>query len=124
VQTTSLNPLASVEFENNNEASGAKKSVVSDQPSMKSDSVQVKIEVVPPVENDIYSIIAGSFKSESNAALLIRKLTDEGYAPEIISAPNGFFRVSVMKCSNMGQAVQKKDSIGKKYTGTWITKIK
>jgi hypothetical protein len=130
VQATSLNPLASVEFENNNEASGTKKSVVSDQPSQKGDSIPIKTEqpvkneVVPPAENAIYSIITGSFKLEANAALLMKKLTDEGYSPEIMAAPNGFYRVSALKCSNLEQAIQKKDSVGKKYSGTWITKIK
>jgi nucleoid DNA-binding protein len=130
VQATSLNPLASVEFENNNEASGIKKPAVSYQSSQKGDSVltgteqPVKNEVVPPAENNIYSVIAGSFKLETNAAYLMKKLRDEGYSPELIAAPNGFYRVIALKCSNLDLAIQKKDSIGKKYAGTWITRIK
>jgi nucleoid DNA-binding protein len=130
VQATSLNPLASVEFENNNEASRSTKSVVTDQPSLKGDSVQVKTEqpvkndVVPPAENYIYSLIAGSFKQEANAELLMKRLADDGYTPELIAAPNGFYRVSALKCRDLDQAVQKKDSIGKKYSGTWITIIR
>ena len=128
VQTTSLNPLASVEFENNSEASATKKTVVSDQPSLKGDSVAAKADqpvknIVTPSETNIYSVIAGSFRSASNAGFLMKKLTDEGYNPELVSASNGFYRVSVISCSSLIEAIQKKDSIGKKYSGTWITKI-
>jgi nucleoid DNA-binding protein len=130
VQATSMNPLASVEFENNNEAAAVKKPAVIDLPAQKSDSSlviaeqPVKNEVVPAAENEIYSVIAGSFRSQANAGLLIKKLTDEGYTPELVSASNGFYRVSVVKCSTLQMAIQKKDSIGRKYSGTWITKIK
>jgi nucleoid DNA-binding protein len=129
VQTTSLNPLASVEFENNSEAAATKKTVVSDQPSLKGDSVAVKADqpvknIVTPSETNIYSVIAGSFRSASNAGFLMKKLTDEGYNPELVTASNGFYRVSVISCSSLIEAIQKKDSIGKKYSGTWITKIK
>jgi hypothetical protein len=54
----------------------------------------------------------------------MKKLSSEGYMPELMSAPNGFYRVSALKCSDLGQAIQKKDSIGKKYSGSWITKVK
>jgi nucleoid DNA-binding protein len=134
VQTTSLNPLASVEFENNRETSekskSADSSMISAEPSQKGESSlnraeePVKDEVLPRAEKDIYCVIAGSFRSEANANTLMKKLSSEGYMPELMSAPNGFYRVSALKCSDLGQAIQKKDSIGKKYSGSWITKVK
>ena len=136
VQATSLNPLASVEFENNREAVEKSRTVVPDvkvvQPSQKGDSLvtgnisseKKEAPVQPVAPQNVYCIVAGSFKSESNANTLMKKLADEGYSPELISGPNGFFRVSALKCSNLDAAIQKKDNIGKKYSGSWITKIK
>jgi nucleoid DNA-binding protein len=133
VQTTSLNPLASVEFENNREATeknkGADAGLKTAVPSFKADSAvhvspqPIKNEVVPASEKDIYCVIAGSFKLEANANGMIKKLSSEGYTPELKTGPNGFYRVIALKCSNPDVAIQKKDSIGKKYSGTWITKI-
>ena len=71
-----------------------------------------------------YGIIAGSFKSESNALTLIKKLSAEGYAPEMIKAPNGFFRVSAVKCSTLSEALSKRDDLSLKYPGAWVYKIK
>jgi nucleoid DNA-binding protein len=134
VQATSLNPLASVEFENNRDVSEKSKTAVTapvyTTPVQKEDSSAnkaaetVKNEVVPPAEKNIYCVVAGSFKSEANANSLMKKLSDEGYTPDLMPAPNGFYRVSAIKCTNLGQAVQKKDSIGRKYSGSWITRIK
>lgn len=123
VQSTSLNPLANAELENNRTAI---------EKSIKADSLPVVISIVkndtlditavPPA--DEFSIIAGSFKSEENAAVMMKKLTEEGYTPELINGPNGFYRVSAFKCSTLSEAIQKKDSIGRKYSGTWVTKTR
>jgi nucleoid DNA-binding protein len=133
VQTTNLNPLASVEFESNKEAvDKSKTGEVSSPviPSVKtSDSAasapvrEEKILVANEPE-ELFCLIAGSFKSEANAAGLMKKLSDEGYQPELIKGPNGFFRVSAMKCSDINEAIRKKDSIGYKYPGSWVTRVK
>jgi nucleoid DNA-binding protein len=136
VQTTNLNPLASVEFDNNKSAIENKKSdaglpVV--QPSTEtSERMPVKTEesVVRQTEPaatqpaEMFYIITGSFQSEDNANTLLKKLSDEGYSPELMKGPNGFYRVSAMKCSNLTEANLKKDSIGRKYSGTWVTRVK
>jgi hypothetical protein len=51
-------------------------------------------------------------------------LKAEGFTPEIVSAPNGFYRVSAMICSDMNAALAKKDSIAKRFPGTWISRKK
>ena len=136
VQRTSFNPLANIEFENNRQAVDKSKStdsllnisqptlVVSTLPS--ESSVRVKEEKVLPAKGveEVYCLIAGSFKIENNAAILIKKLEGEGYKPELLRGPNGFYRVSVMRCSDLTEAANTKESIGKKYPGTWITRIK
>jgi nucleoid DNA-binding protein len=103
VQRTSMNPLANIEFENNKQA----------------------VMVLPAAAvEEVYCLIAGSFKSEKNAAVLLKKLESEGYKPELMNGPNGFYRVSVMKCSSITVASDTKDSIVKDYPGTWVAKIR
>ena len=75
-------------------------------------------------EGVVYCIIVGSFKSESNASVLLKKLETEGYKPELLNGPNGFFRVSLGKCSGITEAVRMKDSINDKYPETWVVRIK
>lgn len=136
VQSTNLNPLASIEFENNKEAIDKAKttdsltsSVLPIQPGERAvpeKSVPLKEEKILPAEgaHEVFCLIAGSFKSRENAASLMKKLTDEGYKPELIDGPNGYFRVSAMRCSDLSDASQKKDSIGRQFPGTWVTRIK
>ena len=123
VQSTNLNPLASVELENNRAA--VEKSIKTDSlPPVKS-IVKSDSMVMPetqPVEE--FCIIAGSFKSEENASVMMKMLSDDGYAPELVKGPNGFLRVSALKCSSLSEAIQKKDSIARKYSGTWVAKTR
>lgn len=123
VQSTNLNPLASVELENNRAA--VEKSIKTDSlPPVKS-IVKSDSMVMPetqPVEE--FCIIAGSFKSEENASVMMKMLSDDGYSPELVKGPNGFLRVSALKCSSLSEAIQKKDSISRKYSGTWVAKTR
>jgi nucleoid DNA-binding protein len=136
VQSTNLNPLASVEFENNKEAVDRGKPVDSTVSSIQPGQVRdetsseksspIKEEKYLPAESkeEVFYLITGSFKSQINAESLLKKLSDEGYSPELINGPNGFYRVSAMKCSDISEASTKKDSIGRKYPGTWVIRIK
>ena len=49
-------------------------------------------------------------------------LKAEGFSPEIVPAANGFYRVSAMMCSDLNSALTRKDSIAKKFPGTWVSK--
>lgn len=136
VQSTNLNPLASVEFENNRSA--VEKSTKQDssisfvQPVVRIDSSSSHgimpsdevISVPSTSEKEAFCIIAGSFKSEENASGLMKKLSDDGYTPELLNGPNGFYRVSALRCGNLSEAIQKSESIGRKYSGTWVTRTK
>jgi hypothetical protein len=131
VQTSSLNPLASVEFENNSEnidkTNKQEASELSTTPGINNTGAPVNVPVINGTtspDRDIYCVIAGSFRSQVYAEALIKKLTDEGYTPELQVSPKGFYRVSVLKCSDPQTALQKKDSIGRSYSGTWISKIR
>ena len=121
VETTTLNPLASAEFENNKSAVDEKVAAGKELP----ETVSARPEVIIPAVNstESYCIITGSFKSRGNAESQFDKLKKEGFTPEIINAPNGFFRVSAMKCTDIDNALGKKDSIGKKFPGSWVKKI-
>ena len=71
-----------------------------------------------------YQLITGSFKSQQNAMKQVSTLVEEGFTPEIIVAPNGFFRVSVMDCPDITTAEKKRDSLSVKFPESWILKKK
>jgi hypothetical protein len=49
-------------------------------------------------------------------------LKEEGFTPEIVNAANSFYRVCAMRCYDLNTAVTKKDSIAKKFPGTWVSR--
>jgi nucleoid DNA-binding protein len=126
VESTTLNPLVSAEFEHNKNAVDQ----VADNESLKTaeNITPAVIEdtevVVPatPVENSSYFVITGSFKSEANAVSQANMLREEGFTPEIVPATNGFFRVCAIACANLNTAMIKKDSIAKKFPGSWVSR--
>jgi len=136
-ETLNLNPLVTAEFENNKKAvdegnvidsslikegSGISKKEVSDT----SVPATVVPEVIKPVvaESNGYFVITGSFKSKENADTQVNMLKEEGFSPEIVTMDNGFYRVCAMMCNDVSTAVSKKDSISKKFPGTWISRKK
>jgi nucleoid DNA-binding protein len=118
IEQTTMNPLVTAEFEHNKKAVDE---VVTDEPITE---VPPAPEVVVPevAAGKNYLLITGSFKSEENAVLQVNILKAEGFDPEIITAPNGFFRVSAMTCSDLNTVTTKKDSLSKKFPGSWISK--
>jgi hypothetical protein len=121
VETTSLNPLVTAEFENNKKAVDEAVFIVPDS------NILVNPEPVKapaPAEANQYCIITGSFKSEQNALTHVNSLKSDGFNPEISQASNGFYRVTAMTCNDMGRALATRDSISKKYPGSWISKRK
>jgi hypothetical protein len=121
IETSSLNPLVTAEFENNKKAvdENVTAEPVVAEPIVKEESSSP--EVVVPVESGKYSIITGSFKSEENAEKQANILKSEGFSPEITVAPNGFFRVNALRCSDIATARIKKDSIAAKFPESWIS---
>lgn len=124
VEATSLNPLVTAEFENNKKT--LDDNIVS-LPVAVENTLQTEQSVPeinsPDVEAEYnYFIVAGSFKAKGNAEKLADMLENDGFTPEIIDGPNGFFRVSAMKCSDLKTAEIKRDSISKKYPNTWVKK--
>jgi cell division protein FtsN len=67
-------------------------------------------------------VITGSFKSKENAVTQVNMLKNEGFAPEIVTTDNGFYRVCAVACNDLNTADIKKDSIAKKFPGTWVSK--
>ncbi len=70
-----------------------------------------------------YCLITGSFKVKQNAYNQADILREEGFNPEILDAPNGFYRVSAVRCKDIISARSKADSISIKFPGTWVNKI-
>jgi len=123
-ETFSLNPLAKAEFEENREAvdQGLSEVRITGAEPVFQDKDS---EAVTPVieEKASYCIITGSFKVRHNAEVQANILKKEGYTPEIVEGPNGFYRVSAMKCVDLNSASVKKNSIENKFPGSWVKKI-
>jgi len=125
IETTTLNPLVNAEFEHNKNAVDEEGIIESAKNDLITVSEKpVEPEVIPTVvaEANVYCLVTGSFKSEENAISQANILREEGYSPEIVAAPNGFFRVSAMMCDDLNTAKIRKDSISKNYPGTWVTR--
>jgi len=117
VESTSLNPLVTAEFENNKKAIDEAAVIIPDT------SIPVKPETpAAPIDNVQYTIITGSFRSEGNALSHVEILKADGYEPEIHQASNGFYRVMAMTCTSKETALSTRDSISRKFPGTWISK--
>ena len=129
VETTTMNPLVTAEFEQNKKAVDQD---IKDEAAKVAENIKPVTEVVSapkvkvsvPAEENIYFLITGSFKSEDNAVAQAEMLKKEGFTPEIVAAPNGFYRVSAMMCHDVNTALTKKDSISKKFPGAWISRKK
>lgn len=143
IESGNLNPLVTAEFENNRKAietellneTGNEKTVAPESFDTRTDSQKgsdtgnlIEVPDKPAATVDElhlqYSVIIGSFQSEENALDQVKILRANGFDPEIIEASNGFYRVSAIKCRDLETAVFKKDSLIKKYPGTWVSKIK
>jgi nucleoid DNA-binding protein len=128
VETTNMNPLVSAEFEQNKIAvdESVKNTPVKVEDTETVTKEVVKAEVAEPVAivTNVYILITGSFRSEENAVSQVNTLKAEGFTPEIVIAPNGFFRVCAMVCNDLTTAEAKKDSISGQFPGAWISKKK
>ena len=132
IQTSSLNPLVTAEFEHNKKA--LDEIVIEESPKVEEiaqpvpddQPVPETIEPAPVtvIETSGYFLITGSFKSEENAYQQVDMLKADGFVAEVIKAPNGFYRVSAMICSDLETALFKKDSLSKKYPQTWVSRKK
>ena len=129
VESTTMNPLVSAEFENNKNAVDESTSVES--PKIKenssagaSETSSAEIIAPPASEANTFVVITGSFKTKENADSQVNTLREEGFSPEIVKAENGFYRVCAIACSDMKTAITKKDSIIEKFPGTWVSRKK
>jgi len=121
VETSTLNPLATVEFEHNKEV-------------IDNSALTENITIVPPAEIiDVlekfmeettirYQLITGSFKLVENAKKQVDILVKNGFTPEVIQAPNGFLRVCAIECPDIETAGLKRESIIAMFPETWILK--
>lgn len=128
-EVTTMNPLVAAEFAQNKKAVdlGLKEELSKPEDNqIVTDEPEQTAELIAPVkaESNSYFLITGSFQSEENAIVQVSMLKEDGYVPEIVSAPNGFYRVSAMICSDINTAKSKRDSISKRFPGTWISRKK
>jgi nucleoid DNA-binding protein len=127
IEAITLNPLASVELENNRKVVDEK---IVPEPEPIVNEIPVIIDATPAPATVIpasssaqsYYLITGSFKSRNNAEVQAEKLKNEGFSPEIFDAPNGFYRVSAMSCPDLESALGRKNIISVRFPGTWVKK--
>jgi hypothetical protein len=131
IDSSTLNPLVSEEFANNRKA--LDETIKNDLPVVSAESREANTVIAPPavakaeaVKTEIagYYLITGSFKSEENAILQVKMLKEDGFNPEIVATANGYYRVCAMACADINTAITKKDSISKKFPGTWVSEKK
>lgn len=122
VESTTMNPLAAAEIEHNKTVIDIDKesAIVEESIIPEPNPPEVAEPTIVSLEN--YYLITGSFLAEENAVSQVNMLKDEGFTAEIVPAPNGFFRVSAMLCNDMETALVRKDSISRKFPGTWISR--
>jgi hypothetical protein len=72
-----------------------------------------------------YHIIVGSFKDLGNAQQLKQKMAEEGYAPEILTGENAYYRVSAEKYPLKKDAINALSSIREQqaYKSAWILSL-
>jgi nucleoid DNA-binding protein len=128
VEVSTFNPLVTAEFEQNKAAVDEIVKTESDKTTDSLNTIAEKIPAPQPTAENVipatgrYHLITGSFKSHDNAAKQVNMLIAEGFTPEIVTAPNGFYRVSAMVCNDLSVAELKKDSISKKFPEAWISR--
>jgi len=129
VESTTMNPLVTAEFESNKSAVDEGNKTVTSE--VKGNPATKPVEAAPAeVVNtrtsgiNSFVVITGSFKSKENADFQVNMLVQEGFTPEVVMADNGFFRVCAIVCNDIKTATEKKDSIIKKFPGTWVSRKK
>ena len=68
--------------------------VAEEKPVVDTPEVVIEETPAPPVINNKYFMIVGSFQVEKNAEHMAAELTEQGYHAEIHYSSNGFYRVS------------------------------
>jgi len=127
VESVSLNPLVTAEFENNKKAIEENSASL---PVLPGENIapaeqSISVAITPVTESDnIYCLVTGSFRSKENAEHQADMLKEDGFTPEIMDGPNGFYRVSAMRCNDIETATGKRDSISRKYPDTWVNRIR
>ncbi|MBN1109063.1 MAG: SPOR domain-containing protein [Bacteroidales bacterium] len=128
LEATTLNPLANAEFDSNMKAVENETPEIiinteaADRPVTGGEDISETVAPVPEASFS-YFIITGSFRQRENAEVQASLLEKEGFNPEIIDAPNGFFRVSAMRCESAEVATERRDSVSRHFPGAWVKKI-
>jgi hypothetical protein len=127
IESTTMNPLATAEFELNRQA--VDESIRVDSANLETnvkpnheESASPVVAVPVPSEGKAYFLITGSFKSEENAVSQVNMLKAEGFSPEIVTTQNGFYRVCAITYNDLNVALSQKESIAKRFPGTWVSR--
>lgn len=133
IEATTLNPLAKTEAEASVKSESDLNPAVEVFPEAVKKPIagESELPALTPAVKDApikiqeghFGLITGSFKLKINAEQQASLLKAEGFNPEIIAAANGFFRVSALRCNDLSTAIEKKDSLIRKFPGTWVRKI-
>jgi len=124
----SLNPMANAQLEENkasldkmaveeNTFDEASESLI-EEPAIQ--AVKTEETNIPVKADDHYSLVAGSFREQSNAVRLMNEISDKGFLGELIKASNGFYRVIADSFVTKTEAIEARDQLSDDFPGIWI----
>jgi len=96
--------------------------VIQQNPS--EDPVAADLETAIELPAITYHIIVGSFKDFNNASGLHSRLSEQGHAPKIMEASNGYYRVAIHTSNEAGIATEKLSEIRQtdSFESAWMFK--
>jgi len=124
IESSTLNPLVNTELDENRKA--VEQTIKTEMPVAMEETAVIPVPESPPPpagEEMRYCLITGSFKLKQNAINQAELLKKEGFDPEILDAPNNFYRVSAERCRDIDSALDRASAISKRFPGTWVKKI-
>ncbi len=118
----SLNPMASIEIGTGD--SSISHAEVSKEQQISSEET---MEISPVLTAEIavvssYHIVAGSFRNEDNARNLMQEVKGQGFASQLLSSDNGFYRVTLESFASKQEAIDRKSEILGEFPDSWILK--
>lgn len=85
--------------------------------------VEEKVKEEIPVQSLKYQLVAGSFKSQSNANRLSKKIQKLDYQAQVIKQGNRY-RVIAVSFASKSDAIKTKKALKKQAVSTWINTLK
>ncbi len=67
-----------------------------------------------------YSVVVGSFESQTNATVLQGKLNEQGYQAQVVKSPSNMYRVILSTHDDKASAAQARNNVRSTYADAWL----